>query len=1416
MMRQKYSLTVLTLILLLFSTVTMVPVLTANMQKNIQASSSQSLNPDVPPWIYITDPNASNPLADELYIVNWTDSDPDDNATITLYFDFDNQTGGEYLIGPVPQGENSTNNSYFWNTSGMPPGKYYIKAIINDTNATFTNYSIGYVNISHPIPGDIVPPVFNNNTTPQTGTTGDNFTLAINVTDDNWVGEVYVEYWIGTGAHTNTSLYWAGWTDFSNYTYTIKLPHTNESINYFFSAKDTSSPSPNWNNTTVVKTEIIDNDPPVPINGTGDFSIITGLPFSIYANFTDNINVTNATIYYKKVTAAAYTPQPMSEGVIDGQFSIDNVTLGINTTYDDDDYQYYVLANDTNNNIGNYTNLTVNNFTKPWNITIIDIEAPVSIDGSGDITVTTGDQFVIYANFTDNINLDNATIYLRPELDVNYTLGYMVESGVDGNFTITYSQLNIDTSNDDSNYIYHVIGKDNEGNTANYTDAGNNWNITVNDNDAPALVSNSGDIKATTGEIFRVDAKVTDNVNLTNVTILFKLESDLQFYKLDMTEDLNSPDDYYITSEKLSNRTGVDYTFNVTDYLYYLYGKDHVGNEIYFYNNSNPWRISITDNDPPQAIDGAGDFYITTGETFIVYVNFTDNIGVKEATIFYKQGESAPEFSKPMFESPTVDGQFSINNTEMRIFTETDDADYIYWITATDDENNEMTYFDPIDYYFSIIIIDDDIPQVIDGSGDISTTTGEDFTIYANFTDNIGVDNATIYILYKSTPLELYTIGYMQKDPDSGITEGLFSITNDDLNIDTSNDDTDFIYYVIARDFEGNIVNYTSAISGPYQGYFFITLIDNDPPSVHSGSGDIITTTGASFTIYANFTDNIGIETTELYYKSENATNWQTKAMIRILSEVQIARFFVTSKHLSINTTIDDTDYLYYVVAKDKNLLECQYCPKISKPVWNITVFDDDPPTAHAGEDKVVEDGTNVNFDASLSADNIGIDNYSWEFNYETEEKVLYTKITTFVFVTPGNYFVTLIVKDAAVNQDADTLWVNVTYIDRIAPTITSVHPLDNSENIPIDTAIVVKFSEPMDIDETNIAFFVMKDSNDLVIQGDFSYNENFNQDLYVLKFTPTITLEYEETYHISISTEPADTSGNQLQQARTWQFTTIAEDSDNDGLPDWWEEQYFGESKINEVGPSSDPDNDGFTNLEEYTEGTDPKDSESHPPLKAPKDGEEDNTYAIMAGIVVVFVIVLIIFLFIILSKSKQWKSEVKGELSEEEPIKAEAEEPAEEEKETLPPGEKTEEPEESEEQPPDEGAEKDALEDEQDESALHKEPGEGDEIPDEPDQELAATDEEFKEELDAADEELAEEIPAEIEELGEDVPTTLEPDAPDQIKGYATKAAELYQQGEYADAIIEWQKILELEPDHPEIMDSIQDAMEKLKDSQ
>jgi uncharacterized repeat protein (TIGR01451 family) len=62
-------------------------------------------------------------------------------------------------------------------------------------------------------------------------------------------------------------------------------------------------------------------------------------------------------------------------------------------------------------------------------------------------------------------------------------------------------------------------------------------------------------------------------------------------------------------------------------------------------------------------------------------------------------------------------------------------------------------------------------------------------------------------------------------------------------------------------------------------------------------------------------------------------------------------------------------------------------------------------------------------------------------------------------------------------------------------------------------------------------------------------------------------------------------TTGSQVFLIRT----TLADDRNNDGLPDSWQLQYFGSLTAPGSGPNDDPDHDGLSNLQEYQAGSNP-----------------------------------------------------------------------------------------------------------------------------------------------------------------------------------------------------------------------------------
>jgi len=113
-----------------------------------------------PPEITLTEPIGNNDVADEAFLITWTDDDPEENATIILAYDLDRMAGGTTDIIRVPEGEDGELDSYSWSTSDLPENFYYIVATIDDGHSSLISvWSKGHVQVSHAAPDvDSTPP----------------------------------------------------------------------------------------------------------------------------------------------------------------------------------------------------------------------------------------------------------------------------------------------------------------------------------------------------------------------------------------------------------------------------------------------------------------------------------------------------------------------------------------------------------------------------------------------------------------------------------------------------------------------------------------------------------------------------------------------------------------------------------------------------------------------------------------------------------------------------------------------------------------------------------------------------------------------------------------------------------------------------------------------------------------------------------------------------------------------------------------------------------------------------------------------------------------------------------------------------------------------------------------------------------
>ena len=118
----------------------------------------------------------------------------------------------------------------------------------------------------------------------------------------------------------------------------------------------------------------------------------------------------------------------------------------------------------------------------------------------------------------------------------------------------------------------------------------------------------------------------------------------------------------------------------------------------------------------------------------------------------------------------------------------------------------------------------------------------------------------------------------------------------------------------------------------------------------------------------------------------------------------------------------------------------------------NLTVLvnDTESPIAKAGNDREINKGSFLNFNASNSTDNVGIVNYTWTFEYDQGEIVLYGKDVSFTFSIPGRYTINLMVRDEAGNTANDTIVVVVFEIIRDEVASLSMGPFTWEDGEPI------------------------------------------------------------------------------------------------------------------------------------------------------------------------------------------------------------------------------------------------------------------------------------------------------------------------------------------------------------------------------
>lgn len=271
---------------------------------------------------------------------------------------------------------------YYHNATYINLGIYNYFIWASDSSGNVNTSASYYFTIRDTIKPEII------DTTPTIGYTGDSFTFSATVTDIVDVSRVYVEYWYGTGSHTNDSM---NKVANDHWEKSITIENTLDKLHYIISANDTSN---NWNNTGTRDVSIHDNDDPI-INDNTPTDAYTGDSFTFNAIVTDNIQVSTVLVEYWYGTGS-HKSKSMNNVAGDHWEN----TITVKDTLDK--LHYIISANDISNNW---------NDTDQKNVIVTDDDKP-TISGviSSPLSQTVGGYVNIICNVKDNIEIDE--VYL--------------------------------------------------------------------------------------------------------------------------------------------------------------------------------------------------------------------------------------------------------------------------------------------------------------------------------------------------------------------------------------------------------------------------------------------------------------------------------------------------------------------------------------------------------------------------------------------------------------------------------------------------------------------------------------------------------------------------------------------------------------------------------------------------------------------------------------------------------------------------------------------------------------------------------------------------------------------------------------------------------------------------------------------
>ncbi len=315
-----------------------------------------------------------------------------------------------------------------------------------------------------------------------------------------------------------------------------------------------------------------------------------------------------------------------------------------------------------------------------------------------------------------------------------------------------------------------------------------------------------------------------------------------------------------------------------------------------------------------------------------------------------------------------------------------EDTRYFFEVFSTDDAGNRAKDDNNSEYYrFNTTLSDTTPPNIADATTG-TPTTGEQFTLKANVTDNEGVDSVKIVYWFSG------------REEQDTLSKGGENWT---VTIEIQDNATDLHYRFNASDVNGNWANSEE---------YTLQVEDNDAPTIADMTPKTATT-GDPFVFNLTMIDNIKVTNAYvIYWFGSDRANSTNKSLNNVMGSTWTLEITIRSN------TIYDLNY-------DVSATDGENWARLQDVYTSI--YDNDPPNAEAGEDVEIYMGTRVEFNASSSTDNTGI----WEYRWTSEDISNFSlegKTSSYKFDGPGTYNITLTVTDLGGNTDSDELNVTV------------------------------------------------------------------------------------------------------------------------------------------------------------------------------------------------------------------------------------------------------------------------------------------------------------------------------------------------------------------------------------------------------